>query len=180
MCHRIDDEACASIGSFAYSPTCMYGHGVSIHCSSRAVCPPIRCGRQSPAGHISIVAWGSPAVCGFPLNFYEGKPALPIKSDSSASCTVWPIVHSTAPNRDARHNLVGDERSAGADFMGKARGNPRLFEGSPHVDAGCPAHCARHPAGIPSSNCAINPARQAPGAPRARTRRWSRTRRTWP
>jgi len=32
--------------------------------------------------------------------------ALPIKSDSSASCTVWPIVHSTAPNRDARHNLV--------------------------------------------------------------------------
>jgi len=53
--------------------------------------------------------------------------ALPIKSDSSASCTVWPIVHSTGPNRDARHNLVGDERSAGADFMGKADLPWRIF-----------------------------------------------------
>ena len=60
-----------------------------------------------------------------PLYEEEGSGALPIKSDSSASCTVWPIVHSTAPNRDARHNLVGDERSAGADFMGKARAPAR-------------------------------------------------------
>jgi len=46
--------------------------------------------------------------------------ALPIKSDSAASCTVWCTVQSTGPNGDAHHSLVGDECSAGSDFMGKA------------------------------------------------------------